>query len=152
MLETIIERIPMVAVWCKDIHGKYIISNKEHLNLMGKEEVVGKSDCEVWGEELGKKFRNEDILVASTRETLIVRDEVLGPEGAPVVYRTIKTPLIENDIVWGTIGIGVDITSEKYKDKLIWEQICNLQTVLNKDSKTKYVGGQPIRLDEVVSN
>jgi PAS domain-containing protein len=148
MLETIIERIPTVAVWCKDIHGKYIVSNKVHQELIGKEGIVGKNDIEVWGSELGNKFRNEDIMVASTRETLVVRDEVLAADGNPAVYRTIKTPLIDDENnVWGTVGIGVDITSDEYRDKLIWDQICNLQTILNKDTKSKYVGGAPIRLD-----
>lgn len=93
----------------KDIEGTYYYVNDEiiaHINeLTGKslirEEIVGKKDAEVWGEELANQYKKRDQKVIKQKQP-VSYEEYVEYNDKEFWYTTVKVPIID------------EITSHKY--------------------------------------
>lgn len=54
-----------VPSWCKDTDGVMIWINEEYTRVFGikSTQYEGKTDVEVWGKEIGRQFRINDLEV-----------------------------------------------------------------------------------------
>jgi len=103
------------AVFVKDRHGRYLLFNKAAAKFTGREvdEVLGKNDTFVYGDERGRKVMENDRLVMQSNQPHTVEDE-LTAAGITRCYHSTKAPLrdAQGNVV-GMIGIARDITERK---------------------------------------
>jgi two-component system, cell cycle sensor histidine kinase and response regulator CckA len=116
LLRTVIDNIPD-AVYAKDRSGCKILANPADLRNLGKtaEEVLGKTDFEVFPMKIAEKFDADDKLVMNRKEGIMDREELLMNEEGEVRWLlTSKLPWVNNEgEVIGLVGIGHDITNRK---------------------------------------
>lgn len=120
ILNTLIQNIPD-AVYMKDALYRKVIANKGDLYNCDKknlEEVIGKTDFDVYPKEIADKYFQDDRKVIEEGMAVINREEILP--GYPERWiLTTKVPLKDNDgNITGLVGIGHDIT---YRKKMLEE-------------------------------
>ena len=123
LLRTLLDNLPD-AVYVKDLSFRKILANKADVTNAGlgnDAQVLGKTDFEVWPNELAVRFHEHDRHVIETGHPLINREELISPSGQfPRWILTSKIPLFGQDgKISGLIGIGKDITDLKLADREI---------------------------------
>ncbi|MEI7474062.1 MAG: MASE3 domain-containing protein [bacterium] len=112
--DALLDSIPYLA-WIKDEKGKYLAVNKGFADSAFKkaEEIIGKTDYEVWPEEFAKNYIADDIKVMRTGKNIIVEEQA-EYHGNIRWTETCKAPVFnEEGTAIGTAGIARDITSRK---------------------------------------
>ncbi|PHR56529.1 MAG: hypothetical protein COA44_07925 [Arcobacter sp.] len=106
----------------KNKNGVYIGCNDSFGKLVGKtkEEIIGKNDIELFGEEVGNSFRDKDKNVIKNQVDIANDEWVTYPTGENVLLDTHKSLLKDpagNTI--GLLGMSRNITTEyNYKTRL----------------------------------
>ena len=113
LLRTVIDNLP-ATVYVKDAKLRKTLVNKQELYLLGKsqEEVLGKTDRDLYPPELAQRFEADDLRVIRDGEQIINREEnIVGPDGKIMCLLTSKTPFKDMDgKIIGLVGVGRDIT------------------------------------------
>ncbi len=114
----LLENLPQ-KIFMKDKNSVYILCNRTFAaNLQKKpEEIVGKTDEDLYPKELAEKYRSSDqrIMAAGTSESI---EEVLVREGHSFIWKTIKTPFKdEKGNILGLFGVSWDISEQRRKDE-----------------------------------
>ena len=117
-LQAILDNSPYLA-WFKDTEGCYIKVNStyaSYVRLKDVEQVVGKTDFDLWPKELAEKYRSDDAEVMAQRQQKHIEEPSL--DGDKMHWaETFKTPVIdEKGKVLGTTGFARDITERKQKE------------------------------------
>ncbi len=121
LLRTLVDNLPL-NVYVKDIHSKKILVNRaECLSLGAKNEaeLLGKDNFDIYDYKTAKKFTEQDVRVMSSLEP-ILGEEVISTNkrGVQTTFLTSKIPLLdEKGIANGLLGISLDITNIKQKEK-----------------------------------
>ncbi len=117
LLRTVIDNLPD-AIYFKDAEGRKVIANKADWTLMGyrsEQEVLGKTDLELFNEEIGMRGYRDDMAILKENQPVINHEEAFtDPHGNECLLFTTKVPL-KNDEgqILGLVGIGRDITDRK---------------------------------------
>lgn len=115
LLNTLIENLPD-AVYMKDTQYRKVIANKGDLINCGAdrpEDVVGKTDFEIYPRETADKYFKDDRQVIEHGNKVLNREEELPGEPKRWILTT-KVPLKDkNGGIIGLVGIGHDITQRK---------------------------------------
>jgi PAS domain S-box-containing protein len=115
-LENIVACTPGYIYW-KDKHGIYMGANKSWMELTNLEtidEVIGKSDKELFGAGEARLLRENDIKVMQTGTIITSEEKVLLPTGEARIYIAAKMPLRDsNGDIIGIVGNSLDITQMK---------------------------------------
>ena len=117
-LRAILDNSPYMA-WLKDDQGRYVKINKAYLDYIrvdGADEVVGKTDFDLWPSDLAEKYRMDDEEVMAQRQHKHVEEPSL--DGNQIHWvETFKTPVVDvHGNVLGTTGFSHDITERKQKE------------------------------------
>lgn len=117
LLRTLINHLPH-AIYVKDNEGRKLIANAADLHLMNcasEDEVIGKTDLEIFKDENGPRGYAEDMRVLQTGKPLLNYEDCYSDEEGNQKWRLIsKIPLYdEQRQIIGLVGIGQDITSRK---------------------------------------
>jgi PAS domain S-box-containing protein len=114
-LRTLVNTLP-VSVWLKDTEGRYLTINSANAAINGHtaEQMIGKTDEELWPGDVGLAFRAGDLMAMSTRQPQTIKTAIPDKDGA-IHWREIdKAPVIDEDgTVLGTVGITRDITEQQ---------------------------------------
>ena len=134
LLRTLIDNLPD-TIYIKDIEGKKIIANNADWTLMGfssEAEVIGKTDLEVFSNEIGMRGYKDDMAVLRNEQPVINHEEdFIDPNGNQCWLYTTKMPLRDEDgNTIGLVGIGRNITERK-KARLQLEKQANELKELN---------------------
>lgn len=108
-------------IYMKDTEKKYIFCNQEALKTtnMSEEEVLGKTDIELFGEEIGKRMMERDEKVLAQDQSVQV-EEVLNLNGKETRFFSIKFPIKNEDgKTYAICGISNDITSRKRAEEAL---------------------------------
>jgi len=114
---TIFNLLP-AAIWVKDKEGRKIFVNKAELELSGKnseDEIIGKTDFELYNETDALKFTEEDKFIIEKGEPLLnIEGKITKPDGNDIYLLGAKVPLrnSKNEII-GIVGVNNDITERK---------------------------------------
>ena len=105
-------------IFAKDLDGQFVFSNRAHLHAMGvktQADVLGKTDSELFPNELGEKYCAEDKRIVAGGEPVIKREEpVLAEDGTEHWISSTKLPWRDHaGEVVGIFGICRDITDYK---------------------------------------
>jgi PAS domain S-box-containing protein len=114
-LKTFINSIPDIA-WLKDSENRLIAVNEAYARQAGRRinELIGKTDLEIWPKDLSKVYWDTDEEVKWARSPIRNEEIVEKSDGSRVWFDTIKAPLLDEfDHVVGTVGTGRDVTDRK---------------------------------------
>ena len=117
LLRTVIDNLPD-AIYAKDSQARKILANAADVANCGandEAQVLGKTDCELFPQEIADRFYEEDLRVLETGEPLLGQ-EVLIPDraGRPLWWQSSKVPLRDQDgRVAGIVGIARNVTEQK---------------------------------------
>ncbi len=111
--KALIDNIPDL-VWLKDSQSHFIIINEAFARSCGtpSDQIAGKTDYDVWPEELAAIYIADDFEVMKSGVTKIVEEPVADIGNAIGWIETIKTPIFDsNGKILGTVGTARDITA-----------------------------------------
>jgi diguanylate cyclase (GGDEF)-like protein/PAS domain S-box-containing protein len=113
--QAILNNIPNIA-WLKDREGKYVAVNDPFSSALGMapDDLVGKSDSDIYPPELAVKYEKDfkDVMATGTRT--YIEESIVDCEGKTRYVEKIKTPIFNDaGVVIGIIGIAHDVTSRK---------------------------------------
>lgn len=131
LLQAIVDNTTAV-IFAKDIEGRYMLVNRgfEELFHMRREQVVGKTDHDVFPREQADEYRTNDLLVLQQNRTIEL-DE-LAPQGDGVrTYISLKFPLRgPTGQPEGICGVATDITSRKHAEDVLRHSYSLLEATL----------------------
>ena len=103
------------VVYLKDTQGQYILINRlyEALFHIAREEIVGKTDHDIFPKEMADAFRENDLKVLDAG-TPLEFEEVAPHDDGIHSYISLKFPLFDSEgVPYGVCGISTDITERK---------------------------------------
>ena len=105
--------LPGVA-FIKDLTGKYVYYNEASWSCFKKrpEDIVGKTDEEVWPPEDAARYRANDAAVIQSGHPIEFIEPVTHADGVHT-WLTFKFPIIENGTTVLVGSIGIDITERR---------------------------------------
>lgn len=113
--KAILDNIPDIA-WLKDADMRFVAVNKPFLRACGRdlENVLGKTDLDVWPGELAERYMADDREVMREDRAKLIEEPLKTRDRGEVWHETFKAPLFnaQGEAV-GTTGIGRDITLRK---------------------------------------
>lgn len=123
LLRTLIDTLPD-TIYVKDIQGKKIIANRadvECIGLESEEDTLGKTDLDLFPNEIGQRGYEDDMSILKTGEAIINREEYfVDKTGETRWLQTTKIPVRdEHGKTIRLLGIGHDITLRKQNDEVL---------------------------------
>ncbi len=113
-LRTLVDTLPVTA-WLKDTEGRYLVANQAISDACGlaADEIVGKSDLDIWPRELAESHRAADAEVMASRKRKTVERQHTDADA--ITWTSVdKAPVVDVDgTVLGTVGFTQDITERK---------------------------------------
>ncbi|CAM3306504.1 PAS domain-containing sensor histidine kinase [Zobellia roscoffensis] len=121
LLRTLIDNLPL-NVFIKDTESRKILVNKSECDYMGvdsADELLGKSDFELFNKDIALISRSEDLQVMETLIPILGRETINETkDGRIATFLTSKIPLKGNNgKAQGLVGISMDITDLKQKEQ-----------------------------------
>lgn len=120
-LRAILDNIPYL-VWLKDKDSRFVAVNQAFFRTTGKsgmDEVIGKTDFDLWPRDLAQKYRNDDLDVMDKRMQKLTEEQSLD-KGVSSWVETFKAPILDHDgNVLGTTGFARDITERKRTQDMV---------------------------------
>lgn len=118
-LRAILDNIPDRA-WLKDREYRFIAVNEalaKACNLSPRD-LIGKSDMDIWPQEIAEKHHADDREVVETGKRKVVEELISGEDGQVIWLETITTPICNRSgEVIGTASIARNITDRKLAEK-----------------------------------
>jgi PAS domain S-box len=134
LLTALIDNLPL-NVFVKDLDSKKILVNKSECDYLEKspKELLGKTDFDLYDEEVAKISREEDLEVLKTLKPILGKETIsIKKNGQATNFLTSKIPLFDlNSKVSGLIGISMDISAIKKKEDQL-RNLINLTSIQNK--------------------
>jgi rsbT co-antagonist protein RsbR len=135
LLENLLKSIP-VSLYFKDREGRLIRVSQYYLeqagapSIKGEKDLIGKTDFDLFGEELAKVARADEEHIMKTKEPVISRPETsITPEGETVYLSTTKAPMIDRKgNVIGIVGLTQDVTKQKIAERELKHLLGELST------------------------
>ena len=123
LFRTIIDLIPD-AVFAKDLEGRKILANPKEVQLSGKnseDEIIGKTDFDLFPEIEAKRALAEDQLVLQTGNPLLnIEGKLIDSEGK--LHHLLGSKVVIRDRlgkITGLAGLTRDITERKRAEELL---------------------------------
>ena len=117
LLRTLIDNLPD-PIYVKDNEGRKMLANLadlENIGVLDESEVLGKSDLEIFNNEIGYRGYEDDLIVIEKGEPIINKEEkFFDKNGKRRWMLTTKIPILnKSGKTTGLVGIGRDITEQK---------------------------------------
>jgi len=123
--QTLVETLPQ-NILRKDLQGRFTFANRKFCQSIGKrlEDIIGKTDYDLFPQDLAAKYHRDDLRVVNTRENLDTVEAHQGQHGEKLFVHVIKTPLYDaSGRVIGVQGIFYDVTQRKrIEEELAYER------------------------------
>jgi PAS domain S-box-containing protein len=154
--DTILDNAPC-RVWVKDMEGRYVVANRDFLSVLGRpiEQVLGKTDDQIFSKEIAAQFRANDLRAISTGKPIRLQEKIFnGPQLETNIV--VKFPLMDSDRNVSAVGgIAIDITDRiRAKDELqrahdeletrVQERTAELITRSNQQNSVAQLGQQAL--------
>lgn len=134
---SILDNIPDIA-WLKDRDGRFIAVNRPFGVACGlrPEDIVGKTDIDIWPEETAKKYMADDFDVMSSGTTRRFEEILINAAGRRRWIETVKTPIYDDQgRVEGISGIARDVTRRREAEDFLRKAKDNLEQMVSERTK-----------------
>ena len=148
-MRSLVETLPH-HILRKDLHGRFSFANQVFASAMGKspDEIIGKTDFDLYPNELAKKYRQDDELVMGMGKPFETVEESRNAAGEAIHVQVVKTPLYDTEN--RPVGLQVvfwDVTARKaaeaelaYERDLFRTLLDNLpDSIYFKDLRSRFV-------------
>lgn len=140
LLSALIESVPD-QIYVKDKSGRFIRTNSavvHFFHMKGPEELLGKTDFDLFPHGLAQQFFNEELEILSSGKMLVNRDAVVTQSnGTPHWELTTKAPFRDHrGNIIGTVGINRDVTSLKLAEQEMKQANAELEKSRSQLQKT----------------
>jgi len=142
-INSLLNAIP-VAVFYKDINGRYLGCNNVFSDIMGlsPEEITGKTVKELWPGDMADMYHERDLELMQNREKQIYEYSIQDKDGLsrPVIFAKDLFFDVNGDVA-GLVGAFIDISERIKAEKereLLKEQLAQSQKM---DSVGRLAGG-----------
>jgi PAS domain S-box-containing protein len=128
LLQTVLENSPAV-IYAKRKDGTYTYINREWERVcnLGREQVIGKTDHDLFPPDIAEQFRTNDLAVITTGRPIEYEERVGTPSGQQL-FLSKKVPLISpSGEVEGLSGISTNITLQRQNELALRETILTLE-------------------------
>ncbi|QDU79406.1 Signal transduction histidine-protein kinase BarA [Polystyrenella longa] len=133
--QSLIESLPL-NVFQKDLAGHLIFANNLYCLTMNLtwEELAGKTDYDLFPDELAEKYRRDDSHVVESGEALEDIEEHVKQDGEHIYVHVLKGLVrdAEQNII-GTQGMFWDVTAEKQAEKALRQSDARFRRFVNSD-------------------
>jgi two-component system cell cycle sensor histidine kinase/response regulator CckA len=118
---TFMRHLPGVA-FIKDLDGRYVYYNDACWAQfqLHPEEIVGRTDDDLWPAEDAERYRRNDRIVVETMRPVECIEPVTHKDG-PHSWLIYKFPIVENDKVMLVGGVGIDITERRILEEQLMQ-------------------------------
>jgi PAS domain S-box-containing protein len=127
-LQSVLENSPAV-VYAKRKDGVYTYINREWERVcdLKREQVIGRTDYDLFPPEIAEQFRSNDLAVLQTG-SLTEYEERVGTPWGEQLFLSKKVPLISTSgQVEGLTGISTNITDQRRNELALHETILTLE-------------------------
>jgi PAS domain S-box-containing protein len=123
-----------MAAFIKDEQGRMVYCNRALADRFGAipEDWIGKTDFEVWPQEVAEKFRKTDLPVLEQNRTFHFEDQTLGPGGRTVTWDVHKYPLVDASGGRSVACAALDVTKEREAEQEVQQVQQELQVANGK--------------------
>jgi PAS domain S-box-containing protein len=134
LLRVLIDNLPDY-IYIKDRQSRFVVNNIAHLHVLGakaQEEVVGKTDFDIFPHELAIQYYTDEQKLMDAGEVLLDREEPVVDQttGESQWVSSTKVPLRDADgQVTGFVGMTRDITERRRTEAMLRRRDLQLQTV-----------------------
>src|SRR6267154_3555457 len=128
LLETVLEN-SAANIYAKRKDGRYIYLNHEMevTHDVTREQVLGRTDFELFPREVAEQYRANDLAAMKTGKLMEAEERVMAPSGERL-YLAKKVPLISSDgKIEGMCGISTDITDLHRTELALRESVIRLE-------------------------
>jgi PAS domain S-box-containing protein len=128
LLQSVLENSPAV-VYAKRRDGVYTYINREWERVcnLTREQVIGKTDYDLFPQDIAEQFRSNDLAVLETGQ-LTQYEERVGTLWGEQLFLSKKVPLISTSgEVEGLTGISANITDQRRNELALRETILTLE-------------------------
>jgi PAS domain S-box-containing protein len=128
LLTTVLEN-SAASIYAKRKDGRYTYLNHEMEALCNvvREQVLGKTDFEVFPREIAQQWRTNDLEAMATGELIIAEETIDSPRGERLVLSK-KVPLISpSGEAEGICGISADVTDLRQTELALREAVAKLE-------------------------
>jgi two-component system NtrC family sensor kinase len=118
---SLVESLPL-NIFRKDLEGRVTFGNQRYCNELKRslEELRGKTDFDLFPEELARKYRTDDQRVLETGLPLETVEEHRLPDGSRIYVQVIKTPVLDaHGKAIGIQGIFWDVTERHRAEEAV---------------------------------
>lgn len=136
-LRTLIDNLPGY-VYAKDADGKFVIANigvSRQLGFVSPDEILGKSDFDLFPKELATRYRGEEIEMMKSGQGLINHEGPTIDASKKDKNRWVSTTKVilrdSEGKVTGFIGLGQDITDRKQAEEALARERSLLRTLID---------------------
>ena len=115
LYQSLVEAVPQ-CIFRKDLQGRFTFVNQRCCKSFGlpEEQVIGRSDFDLFPEEMAKKYQRDDQRILETGEVLETIEATPRPDGSKAHVHVIKTPTFDpQGKITGIQGCFWDVTSLK---------------------------------------
>jgi len=132
LIKSLLDSIPDI-IFFKNLEGVYLGCNPPFAELVGKtsEEIVGRTDYELFDKEIADFFRENDRRMLELEKPRQNEEWITYPDGRIVLIDTLKTPYWGPDgTLIGLLGISRDITGRKRAEELLNDNYQFMKTLI----------------------
>ena len=135
LLQTLIDNLPDY-IYIKDTNSRFLLNNLAHLQVLGakaQDELIGKTDFDIFPEEVAAKyFADEQEVLQSGEPLLRKRETTLDSKGDLQWLSTTKVPLRDNqENIIGLVGISRNISERIKTEHSLKEAFTRTQLLYN---------------------
>jgi PAS domain S-box-containing protein len=120
-LQDIVDNVNAL-IYLKAADGMYLFINHHFEEFLGlrREDVQGKTDFDIWPEPIAASYTSNDKEVLSSRRPMEFEEPILGKDGFPGMWLSLKFPLYnEEGVPYAVAGISTDISDRNRAEAMI---------------------------------
>ncbi len=155
--ESLVNTLPL-SVLIKDVNGRRLFANQTYLTTHGLklEDVIGKTDADLFPNEIATAYARDDKAVMSDGKTLRNVEESVGTDGQPRWIERIKSPIFdaENKVI-GIQLVFWDVTDQHLAERELEHERHLLNALLSNIPDSIYfkdVDSRFIRISEAMAH